>query len=117
VISSSKITLSALNAFDKKMNVIANNVANVETEEFKKSRATLVEGPENSVKVEVTQPEDPGPIVVQVTDGQFEEKEMSNVDLAEEIPQSIVAQRGYEANLATIRTQDDMLNAILDIVG
>ena len=117
MISSSKITLSALNAFDKKMNVIANNVANVETEEFKKSRATLVEGPENSAKVEVTQPEDPGRIVVQVTDGQFEEKEMSNVDLAEEIPQSIVAQRGYEANLSTIRTQDEMLNSILDIVG
>ena len=117
MISSAKSTLSALNAFDKKMNVIANNMANVEMEEFKKSRATLVESPENSVKVEVTQPEDPGPTVVQVTDGQFEEKEMSNVDLSEEIPQSIVAQRGYEANLATIRTQDEMLNSILDIVG
>jgi len=117
MIFSAKNTLSALNAFDKKMNVIANNVANVETEEFKKSRATLVEAPENSVKVEVTQPEDPGPTVVQVTDGQIEEKEMSNVDLTEEIPQSIVAQRGYEANLATIRTQNDMLNSILDIVG
>ena len=117
MISSSNITLSALNAFDKKMNVIANNVANVETEEFKKSRATLVQGPENSVKVEVTQPEDPGPSVVQVTDGQIDEKEMSNVDLAEEIPQSIVAQRGYEVNLATIRAHDEMLNSILDIIG
>jgi len=117
MISSLKNTLSALNAFDKKMDVIANNVANVETEEFKKSRATLVEGPENSVNVEVTQPEDPGPTAVQVRDGQTEEKEMSNVDLAEEIPQSIVALRGYEANLATIRTQEQMLNSILDIVG
>ncbi|MBW2054327.1 MAG: hypothetical protein JRI29_01275 [Deltaproteobacteria bacterium] len=117
MISSAKSTLSALTAFDKKMNVIANNVANVETEEFKKSRATLVEGSENSVKVEVTQPEDPGPTVVQVTNSQIEEKEMSNVDLAEEIPQSIVSQRGYEANLATIRTHDEMLNSILDIVG
>lgn len=117
MISSANSTLSALNAFDKKMDVIANNVANVETEEFKKSKATLVEGPENSVKVEVTQPEDPGPTVVEVTDGQIEEKEMSNVDLTEEIPQSIVALRGYEANLATIRTQDEMLNSILDIVG
>jgi flagellar hook protein FlgE len=117
MISSAKSALSALNAFDKKMNVIANNVANVETEEFKKSRATLVEGPENSVKVEISQPEDPGPTVVEVTDGQIEEKEMSNVDLTEEIPQSIVAQRGYEANLATLRTYDEMLNSILDIVG
>ena len=117
MISSTKNTLSALNAFEKKMNVIANNVANVETEEFKKSRAALVEGPENSVRIEVTQPEDPGPTVVQVTDGQIEKKEMSNVDLAEEIPQSIIAQRGYEANLATLRTYDEMLNSILDIVG
>ncbi|MBW2643832.1 MAG: hypothetical protein JRC89_10800 [Deltaproteobacteria bacterium] len=39
MISSVRSTLSALNAFDKKMDVIANNVANVETEEFKKSRA------------------------------------------------------------------------------
>jgi len=117
MMSSIRSTLSALKAFDKKMAVIANNVANVETEEFKKSRATLVEGPENTVKVEITQPEDPGPTVVEVKDDQIEEKEMSNVDLTEEIPQSIVAQRGYEANLATIRTQDQMLNSILDIVG
>ena len=117
MISSIRNTLSALKAFDKKMAVIANNVANVETEEFKKSRATLVEGPESSVKVEITQPEDPGPTVVEVKDGQIEEKEMSNVNLAEEIPQSIVTQRGYEANLAIIRTQDEMLNSILDIVG
>jgi flagellar hook protein FlgE len=117
MISSPKSTLSALNAFDKKMNMIANNVANVETEGFKKSRATLVEGPENSVRVEITQPEDPGPIVLEVTDGQIDEKEISNVDLTEEIPQSTVALRGYEANLATIRTQDEMLNSILDIVG
>ena len=117
MISSANSALSALNAFGKKMNVIANNVANVETEEFKKSRATLVEGAENTVKVEVTQPEDPGPTVVEVKDGHTEEKEMSNVDLTEEIPQSIVAQRGYEANLATLRTYDEMLNSILDIVG
>jgi len=117
MISSVRSTLSALNAFDKKMDVIANNVANVETEEFKKSRATLVEGPESNVKVEITQPEDPGPTVVKVKDGQIEETEMSNVDLTEEIPQSIVAQRGYEANLTMIRTQDEMLNSILDIVG
>ncbi|MBW1959543.1 MAG: hypothetical protein JRI63_13645 [Deltaproteobacteria bacterium] len=117
MISSARNTLSALNAFNKKMNVIANNVANVETEEFKKSRATLVEAPENSVKVEVSQPEDPGPTVVEVKDGQIEEKQMSNVDLTEEIPQSMVAQRGYEANLATLRTYDEMIKSILNIVG
>jgi len=107
--------LSALNAFGKKMEVISNNVANVETEEFKKSRALLVEGSNSDVKVEITQPETPGPTLVEVKEGQIEEKEMSNVDLAEGIPQSIVAHRGYEANLAMIRTHDEMLKAVIDI--
>ena len=109
-------TLSAVKAFGEKMGVTANNIANVETEEFKKSRATLVEGPKNNVEVEITQPDTPGPIVVDVTDGQYTEREMSNVDLAEEIPQTIIAQRSYEANLATLRTQDEMLKSIIDII-
>ena len=109
-------TLSAIQAFGAKMGVTANNIANVETEEFKKSTATLVEGPKENVEVEITQPDIPGSVVAEVTDGQLTEKEMSNVDLAEEIPQMMLAQRGYEANLATIRTQDEMLKSIIDII-
>ena len=109
-------TLSAVKAFGEKMGVTANNIANVETEEFKKSTATLVEGPKKNVEVEITQPDITGPVVVDETDGQLTEKEMSNVDLAEEIPQTIIAQRGYEANLATLRTQDEMLKSIIDII-
>jgi len=109
-------TLSAVKAFGEKMGVTANNIANVETEGFKKSRATLVEGPRENVAVEITQSDTPGPIVVDVTDGQFTEREMSNVDLAEEIPETIIAQRSYEANLATLRTQDEMLKSIIDII-
>ena len=110
------ITLSAIKAFGTKMGVTANNIANVETEGFKKSTATLVEGIKENVEVEITQPDIPGPVVVDETDGQLTEIEMSNVDLAEEIPQTILAQRGYEANLATIRTQDEMLKSIIDII-
>ncbi len=109
-------TLSAIKAFGTKMGVTANNIANVETEEFKKSTATLVEGPKGNVEVEITQPDIPGPVVVDGANGQLTEKEISNVDLAEEIPQTILAQRGYEANLATIRTQDEILKSIIDII-
>jgi flagellar hook protein FlgE len=109
-------TLSAVKAFGEKMGVTANNIANVETEGFKKSTATLVEGPKENVEVEITQPDIPGPVIVDETDGQLTEKEMSNVDLAEEIPQTIIAQRGYEANLATLRTQDEMIKSIIDII-
>jgi flagellar basal-body rod protein FlgC len=109
-------TLSAIKAFGEKMGVTANNIANVQTEEFKKSTATLVEGPRENVDVEITQPDIPGPVIVDETDGQLTQKEMSNVDLAEEIPQTIIAQRGYEANLATLRTQDEMVKSIIDII-
>ena len=45
------------------------------------------------------------------------ENELSNVDLAEELPQTILAQRGYEANLKTIQTYDETLKSIIDILG
>ena len=109
-------TLSAIKAFGEKMGVTANNIANVQTEEFKKTTATLVEGPKENVEVEITQPDISGPVIVDETDEQLTQKEMSNVDLAEEIPQTIIAQRGYEANLATLRTQDEMMKSIIDII-
>ena len=109
-------TLSALKAFGDKMCVTANNIANVETEGFKKSRATLTEDPAKNVTVEITRSKTPGPVVDDTSDGQSTEKELSNVDLAEEIPQTVVAQRGYEANLSTLRAQDDMMKSVIDII-
>jgi flagellar hook protein FlgE len=109
-------TLSAIKAFGDKMGVAANNIANVETEGFKKSRATLVEGQDKTVTAEITQPDVPGPVVIETTDGRSATKELSNVDLAEEIPQTIIAQRGYDANLSTIRTQDEMSKSVIDII-
>ena len=109
-------TLSAIKAFSDKMGVTANNIANAETEEFKKSRATLTEDSEKNVTVEITRSETPGPVVVDATDGQSTEKELSNVDLAEEIPQTITAQSGYEENLATLRIQDEMMKSVIDII-
>ena len=41
--------------------------------------------------------------------------ELSNVDLGEETVNQILAQRGFEANLKTIKTADDMLGTILDM--
>ncbi|MBW2304960.1 MAG: flagellar hook protein FlgE [Deltaproteobacteria bacterium] len=43
--------------------------------------------------------------------------EQSNVELAKEITDTIPLQRGYEANIKTIKTQDEMLGTILDILG
>jgi flagellar hook protein FlgE len=109
-------TLSALKAFGDKMGVTANNIANAESEGFKKNRATLTEDPEKNVTVNITRSDTPGPVTVDTTSGQLTEKEQSNVDLAEEIPQTVVVQRGYEANLSTLKTQDEMLKSVIDII-
>ena len=109
-------SLSAIQAYGVKMEVHADNVANVATEGYKKSRATLEEGVGNEVRVEVTKVETPGPTIAEETNGQIEEKELSNVDLAEEIPQTIVTQKGFESNFITLKTQNEMLGSVIDIL-
>jgi len=109
--------ISALKAFGVKMGVTANNVANVETEGFKKSWALLQEGDSGSVEVDITRIDTPGAIRTEYIDGQQVEREMSNVDLAEEIPATIPTQRGFEANLTVIKTKDEMLGTVLDLLG
>ena len=110
-------SISALNAHGEKMRVTANNVANVNSEGFKKSRAVLEEGVKSHVEVEITRVETPGPIITEIEDGERVEKELSNVDLAEEIPGTIPNQRGYEANLVMIKTRDEMLEHVIDIIA
>jgi flagellar basal-body rod protein FlgC len=117
MISSVNSAISALHAFEKKMGVTANNIANVRSEEYKKSQAVLTEGQRNNVAVTVEKIETPGPIIYEVNGKETIEKESSNVNLAEEIPQTIIAQRSYEANLKTLQTHDEMLKSIVDIKG
>jgi len=110
-------TLSAISAFGTKMDVTANNVANANSDGFKKSRAILTEGSTGSVQAEIDRVDTPGPSVIEVADGEIKERELSNVDLAEEIPGMIPTQTGYDANLATIETYDEMLGNVIDIIG
>ena len=117
MISALSSSISSINAHGEKMGVTANNVANVNSEEFKKSRAVLEEGVRSHVEVDISRVDTPGPLVSEVIDGERVEKELSNVDLAEEITQTIPTQRGYEANLAVIRTRDEILHHIIDIIA
>lgn len=109
--------ISALRAHGIKMGVTANNIANVESEGFKKSRALLQEGARGSVEVDISQIDTPGPVRTETIGDRPVEREMSNVDLAEEIPETIPTQRGYEANLTVIKTKDEMLGTVMDILG
>ena len=108
-------SLSALSAYGTKMSVHADNVANVETGGYKKRQAVFKEGSGNQVQVEVKPVETPGPVITEVSDGRITEKELSNVDLAEEIPQTSLTQSGFEVNLKTLQAWDQMAGAVIDI--
>ena len=109
--------ISALSSFSVKMNVTANNVANVNSDGFKKSRTTLKEGPFGGVEPDIDQVDTPGYPKQTVENGQIREVETSNVDLVEAIVDSTSSQSAYKANLKTIQTDDKMVGTLMDIIG
>ncbi|MGD9123136.1 MAG: flagellar basal body rod C-terminal domain-containing protein, partial [Desulfobacterales bacterium] len=101
-------TISALRAFVTKLGVTADNIANVNTDGFKRNRAVLHEDLSGGVRVQLSKDQSPGLRYDVIEDGQKIEKETSNVDLGQEIPDLMLTKRAYQANLKTIETQDEM---------
>ena len=117
MVSSIHNNASALQAFTQQMNTSANNLANVETDGFKSSRTYNVEGCPQGVDTVTIQSRQPGPKVEDTTKNDGSVKELSNTDIAEEMVQQIQAQNGFEANIAPIRTMDQMKGTLLDIIA
>jgi len=106
--------ISALYAFGTQMSVTSNNIANVNTDGFKRSRTVLEEGQNSSVNPRVEKINAPG-TVVQNSAEEGGMRELSNVDLAQEITSTIPTQRGYEANLKMVETKAEMLGKVIDM--
>jgi len=117
MIPSVNSTISALQAFKARLGVSADNIANANTDEFKKSRATLKEGTNGNVQVDINRVDTPGHRYQVLEGDQLVEKESSNVNLEEEFPEMMVTQRTYEANLKVLQTQDRMSGTLMDIMG
>lgn len=110
--------LSALNAIQVKTQVTANNVANVNTDGFKKTKATLIEAEQQGgVTAQIKQITTPGPMVYEAANNGQTLVEKSNVELTEEIPRMLMDRRFYQANIKSIQAQDEMLGSLLDIKG
>jgi len=110
------IALTALKAFDIKLDVNANNIANVNTDKFKKSRVNLQEAPSGGVQVTIEQIKTPG-IPLGTSEKTGEERESSNVSLEEEFVDQMVTQYAYESNMITVRTAEEMQKSLLDILS
>jgi flagellar hook protein FlgE len=113
--NAANIALTALGSFVRKLDVTANNIANVNTEDFKKSRAVLQEAYPSGVKVSISQVDTPG-MPLPADESHPDVKETSNVVLEDDLADLIVTHHMYDANLTTIRTEEEMQGTLLDLI-
>jgi len=123
-------SLSGLMAQSKRLAVSADNIANM------RSRGVRADGPAEQpgayrpkrtqdvttagggVRAEV-RPVSPASVAVYAPDSPDADADgvaaIPNVNLAEELVTQIQAQRAYEANAKAFRTQDEVIDSLLDI--
>ena len=112
---SMNIALTGLRALDKKLDVTADNVANVNTDNFKRSRAESSETCPAGVEVSIYTVDTPGMILP--AEGSAPERESSNVNIAEELVDLITTEHYYTANLEVIRAEEETAQALIDIIA
>jgi flagellar basal-body rod protein FlgC len=118
--------VQALQAISVSQQVAANNVANMNTNEFRSSRVEYETGPDGrGVRVsDIYENTAPGPMVsggeyVETEEGlRYEEAmvEGSNTDLAAEMVQMIENEQAFAANVAALHTSMDMSGVLIDMM-
>jgi flagellar hook protein FlgE len=110
------IALSAIRALDRANDVIANNIANVNTGGFQKSRAATAQAATGGVTLSVEQLKLPIDTITLGGESQTA-PETSNVALDEELIALMVNGHSYEANIQTIKTTEEMQGTLFDLFG
>jgi flagellar hook protein FlgE len=108
------IALTGLKAFGIKLDVNAGNIANVETANFKKSRAEFQETANGGVEVLINTVDLPGRDI-NSNEKTGRAQQSSNVILEEEFVDRLTARYAYEANVLTVKTAEEMQKTLLDI--
>jgi len=110
------IALSAIRALDRANAVIANNIANVNTGGFEKSRAATAQAATGGVTLSVEQLKLPIDTVILGGESQTA-RETSNVELDEELVALMVNRRSVEANIHALKTTEEMQGTLFDLFG
>jgi flagellar basal body rod protein FlgG len=108
------MSIAGITAFGRQLETIASNTANVNTDGYKAKKATIVENNQGVPELTVTINKTAG-IPIQGPDTPV--RESSNVDLSQEMPNMLIARRGYEANLKALKVQDELNKSVLDILA
>ena len=116
-ISASHAAVSGMLAAQRRLEVSAGNVANVSTPGYVPARTTdrarreggvesIVEREPSATGLPATRPDAPAGV-----DG--DGRPLSGTDLGTEFVTQITAQRAFEANLAVLRTENEMLGSLV----
>jgi len=115
MISAIYSSCSAVCCFEKKQESIADNIANVNTDGFKKTRVTFQSYTVGAVSPTVSRIDSSGQMAFDQATESSSPIAKSNVEFAEEFPHAMVNERSHEANIKVIRTADEMIGSLLDI--
>ncbi len=99
-------SISALKTLEARQAVTSTRVANINTKDFQESSVnqTLVAGSQGS-------PVSPTENVLNSS------QQFSGTKLEVDIPQQMMIQNSYKANASVIKTQDEMIGSLMDIVS
>ncbi len=107
-------SISGIRAGINTLNVSANNTANINTDGYKKQRADYRDDNINGVLVDITESNESG-VLYKNKSGDV--VELSNVDYVEEVAEQINARHLVSANSAAIKSTDEALESLLDIIA
>lgn len=106
--------VTAFQAYGKKVQATAHNIANLNTEGFKKSRVLLQEGPPGGVIASIQRIDSPGAPIACPENSTL--TETSNVDLGEEMVSLMTSKHGFQANLKILKAETERIGFLLDIM-
>ena len=96
----------------------ADNIANAETDGYKAKRVDIVADAAGNPAAKITIDQRPGPTRHDYNEkGEPVEVEMSNVDLATEMVNSMTSENAIKANLKSIAARDELLGELIDTLG
>ncbi len=109
--------ISGIQAGNRVLGVSSHNIANAQTENFKRTQANLETSASGGVLVSVSSDIRPG-VQFPTGDDPFasHSQQGSNVALEEELLHALGASNLVEANVASARFQDQTLGSLLDIL-
>jgi len=113
MINSIGSSLAGLSVHATKLNTTSHNVANVNTDGFKKDRVTIQSNESGLPEANITTVDSPG-YKIQGPEGKVE---TSNVDLAEEMVNFTIGKHGYMANLKVLESEEEVFDSVLDIMA